>query len=345
MKISVIVVTYNSMRYLPDFIDSIFNQSYFNNHNLTPDILVVDNASTDGTVKFIKDNYPTVHLLRNINNIGLPRAWNQAIKITQGEYILIMNPDLILHQDFISQAIKVIQTDQTVASVGGKLYQLKLVSFDDDIGIGGLEKTNILDSCGLQTFKNRSFTERGAGEVDQGQYNQPQEIFGISGACVLYRRQALEQIKFNDEYFDEDFFLYKEDIDMAWRLRLAGWSSIYTPQAIGYHHRRARSLKNKSSFNIIHYHRRKEAFVNFYSYRNHLLLLRKNIIYKNFLTHALFICFYELKKFIYVLILENSTLRHTLKDLIKLNRQQRKKRQLNMRLKKVKADEIQAWFE
>ncbi len=345
MKLSVIVVTYNSMRYLPDFIDSIFNQSYFTDYKLTPDIFIVDNASTDNTIKFIKDHYPTVHLLRNMNNIGLPRAWNQAIKITQGEYILIMNPDLILHQDFVKTALKIMQNDQTVASVGGKLYQLKLVTFDSDVGIGNLEKTNILDSCGLQPFKNRSFVERGAGEVDHGQYNKTQEIFGVSGACVLYRRQALEQIKYNNEYFDEDFFLYKEDIDMAWRLRLAGWSAIYTPQAIAYHHRRARSLKKRNFLKTIKYRRQKEKFVNFYSYRNHLLLLRKNIIYKNFFLHFIFIFFYELKKFLYVLILENSTLRRTLRDLIRFNHRSRKKRQLNMRLKKVKANEIQSWFE
>ena len=345
MKVSVIITTYNSMRYLPDFIDSIFEQSYFNEHKITPDIFIVDNASTDGTVKFIKDHYPTVYLLRNMNIISLSRTWNQAIRITQGEYILIMNPDLILHQDFIKVAVKVMQADQTVASVGGKLYQLKLVTFDNDITTGILEKTNIIDSCGLQAFKNRSFAERGAGEVDQGQYNQTQEIFGISGACVMYRRQALEQIKYNDEYFDENFFLYKEDIDMAWRLRLAGWSSIYTPQAIAYHHRRARSLKDKSFLKVIKYRRRKESFVNFYSYRNHLLLLRKNIIYQNFFAHFIYICFYELKKILYVLILENSTWRHALKDLIKFNNNNRKKRQLNMRLRKVKVGEMQAWFE
>ncbi len=344
MKLSVIIVTYNSMRYLPDFIDSIFEQSYFNDYKLTPDIFIVDNASTDGTIKFIQDHYPTIHLLRNMNNIGLPRAWNQAIKITQGEYILIMNPDLILHKDFIKIALKTMQNDQTVASVGGKLYQLKLVTFDSDINSAVLEKTNILDSCGLQAFRDRSFVERGAGEIDRDQYNQTQEIFGISGACVLYRRQALEQIKYNNEYFDEDFFLYKEDIDMAWRLRLAGWSAIYNPQAIAYHHRRARSLKKRSLLKVIKYRRYKENFVNFYSYRNHLLLLRKNIIYKNFFLHFIFIFFYELKKFLYVLLLENSTLRHTLKDLIKFNHNNRKKRQLNMRLRKIKAEEIQAWF-
>jgi len=344
MKVSIIIVTYNSMKYLPDFLDSIFEQSYFKEKGLTPDIFIVDNGSSDKTVKFIKDNFFTVHLLRNINNIGLCRAWNQAIKMTSGEYILMMNPDVILHQDYIKETVKILDSDQTIASVGGKLYQLRISSWDGD-NLLNLEKTNIIDSTGIQAFKNRRFIERGTGETDHGQYNQEEQVFGISGACVMYRRSALEQIKFESEYFDHDFFMYQEDIDLAWRLRLNGWLVIYTPKAIGYHHRRARSQGKVSDWNIIRHRRQKEDFVNFFSYRNHLLLLRKNSLKINVFRHFPFIFFYELKKFLYVLILENSTLRRTIRDLIKLRKIVKQKRRFNMRIRKVKPEEIQQWFQ
>jgi len=162
---------------------------------------------------------------------------------------------------------------------------------------------------------------------------------------VMYRRSALEQIKFESEYFDHDFFMYQEDIDLAWRLRLNGWLVIYTPKAIGYHHRRACSQGKVSDWNIIRHRRQKEDFVNFFSYRNHLLLLRKNSLKINVFRHFPFIFFYELKKFLYVLILENSTLRRTIRDLIKLRKIVKQKRRFNMRIRKVKPEEIQQWFQ
>ncbi len=341
-KVSICAITYNSIKYLPDFIDSLFDQSYFVDNKITPDIFIVDNVSTDDTLKFIKSTYPTVHLLRNINNIGTSRAWNQAIQMTSGEYVLIINPDLILHKDFLTHALKAIAADQTIASLGGKLFQLKITSINQN-ELPTLEKTSILDSCGLEAFKNRRFIDRGSGQIDAGQYTQA-EVFGISGACVLYRRKALDQVKYNNEYFDEDFFMYQEDIDLAWRLRLAGWSSLYLPQAIAYHHRRARSNTKIDHLATIKYRRQKESFINSYSYRNHLLTLYKNSLPINVLKHFPYIFLYELKKFIYVLLLENSTLRKTIKDLIKLRKKIKHKRRLNMRLKRIKAKEMAAWF-
>ena len=291
-KVSVIIVTYNSEKYLPDFLDSVFNQTYFRQKQIAPDIFVIDNASTDRTVKFIKDTFPTVNLLRNVNNIGLCRAWNQGIQMTSGEYVLIINPDLILDQDFIKQTLKIIEQDQTVGSIGGKLYQLRVRSLDED-GLSNLEKTNIIDTAGIAAQKSRRFYERGSGQIDRGQYSQEEQVFGISGAAVMYRRSVLEQVKFSQEYFDQDFFMYQEDIDMAWRLRLAGYISIYTPKAIGYHHRRARSFLKEKDRHTISRHRRREFFVNYHSYKNHLMLLRKNSLAINILKHLPFILFYE----------------------------------------------------
>jgi GT2 family glycosyltransferase len=344
MKVSIVIVTYDSMRYLPDFLDSVFNQTYYLGSQTPPDIFIVDNASSDKTTKYIKDNFPTVHMLKNVNNIGLCRAWNQGIKMTSGEYILIMNPDLVLHKDYIKESVRSLDSDQTMASVGGKLYQLKINALDMEEGLATLEKTNILDTTGIVCFKNRRFIERGAGETDHGQYNTAEPVFGISGACVMYRRSALEKVKFAEEYFDEDFFMYKEDIDLAWRLRLNGWINYYNPEAIAYHHRRAKSLGKVKSYSIIKHRRQKEDFVNYHSYKNHFLMLKKNTIKKNLFKRFPHIFFYELKKLIYLLIFENTTLRKTISDMFRLRKTIKKKRQFNSNIRRVKAEEIEQWF-
>ncbi|NMB48622.1 glycosyltransferase family 2 protein [Candidatus Kuenenbacteria bacterium] len=340
--VSVCLVTYNSMKYLPYFLDSIFHQTYWQEAGESPDIFVVDNASSDKTVSYIKDNFPTVHLLRNINNIGLPRAWNQAIKMTRGDYILIMNPDLILADNFLSLLAKELDADHNLATVGGKLYRLDFES-EGDFLVSPL-KTSILDSCGLLAFKNRRFIDRGAGEVDRGQYDAREEVFGLSGACLLLRRSALEQIKFGEEYFDENFFMYQEDIDLAWRLRLAGFDALYQPLAHGWHHRRARSGQN-NHLATIRYRRSKEDLVNFHSYKNHLLLLCKNELLANFWRDFPYIFWYELKKFLYVLIFEVGHFFRSWRFIFKNRKNLRQKRGVNMRLKKVRAEEMRRWFQ
>ncbi|OIO17741.1 hypothetical protein COV56_02615 [Candidatus Kuenenbacteria bacterium CG11_big_fil_rev_8_21_14_0_20_37_9] len=342
-KISIVIVTFNAMKYLPDFLESIFEQSYYIELREMPNIFIIDNASSDKTIDFIRKNYHGVNILRNVNNIGLARALNQGIRMTHGEYVLIMNPDLVLHKDFLKQAMETITNDEAVGSVGGKLYQLKI---EGEEGLLILEKTNILDSCGIQVFKSRRFIERGAGEIDNGQYDKKEDVFGISGALVLYRRKAIEQIKFGEEYFDEDFFMYKEDVDMAWRLRLAKWKNIYNPLAIGYHHRSARSQnKTASNLAVASWRNKKNNFINYHSYKNHWMLLCKNEFSENVLHHLPYIAWYELKKFIYMLLFETGNLARAVRAIVMLYGKQRQKMKMNMRITKIKAYEIREWFE
>ena len=141
MKIIALMKVWSGEEFLKPCIESIQKQS------IKPlEIIVIDNASTDKTVKIIQDTFPTVHLMRNVNNIGLCRAWNQGIQMTSGEYVLIMNPDLILDKEYAKQSLKILAADQTVASVGGKLYQLKVISLDED-GLSNLEKTSCPVGC------------------------------------------------------------------------------------------------------------------------------------------------------------------------------------------------------
>src|SRR4030095_12141583 len=95
-----------------------------------------------------------------------------------------------------------------------------------------------LDSTGIIMLREQRHLDRGAGETDNGQYENPEDIFGPSGAAALYRRATLDDVAINGQYFDEDFFAFREDADLAWRCRLLGWNSIYVPAAVALHRRR-----------------------------------------------------------------------------------------------------------
>ena len=149
----------------------------------------------------------------------------------------------------------------------------------------------------------------GAGEESE-KFNTNREIFGCSGALAIYKRETLDdcliKTKFNSngEYFDEDFFVYKEDVDLAWRSRLFGWKSMLIVEAVAYHIRSAAGSEHTGLMDIIKNRKKQSFFARYYSYRNHLLLLLKNEMSKNFLNDFWQIKCFEIKKAVYVLMFE-----------------------------------------
>ncbi len=256
MKISIVIVTYNSARFLPDCLASIKDQSFQDF-----EIIVIDNS---------------------VNNLGLCRANNQGIRRSKGEYILIMNPDVVLKKDFLEKIIEQAEKLPQGGSFGPKL--LRLINN---------EKTDIIDSTGLKVLPHYKIIDRGAGKQDKGQFEKTEEVFGISGACALYRRKAID-------FFDEQFFVYKEDIDMAWMLKEKGWQNWYIPEAVAYHQRAIFLGKER---------KKRNRLINYYSYRNHLLLLAKHLDKKTFWQNSWRIIPYEFGKFIYILFFETRNIR------------------------------------
>jgi GT2 family glycosyltransferase len=118
-----------------------------------------------------------------------------------------------------------------------------------------------LDSTGIIMLRNQRHLDRGADEPDLGQYDRPEDVFGPSGAAALYRRAALEDVAFDGQYFDEDFFAYREDADLAWRCRLFGWTSLYVPAAVARHRRRVTPERRGALPSIINYHSVKNRFL------------------------------------------------------------------------------------
>jgi GT2 family glycosyltransferase len=235
------------------------------------EINIIDNNSSDGSIDFIKNNFPEIKLILNTQNRGFSIAHNQAIRISSGDYIIPLNFDITLTPTFVEEMVKAVETSPDTGIVSGKLY----ITTD--------HKTNILDSTGI-TMKGMFPADRGQYETDSGQFNELEHVFGASGATPLFRREMLEDIKLNNEYFDEDFFIYVEDVDLCWRSQLYGWKALYTPSAIAYH---CRGATREGDFEM-----NKDYLL--IGHRNRYLAVIKNSILFSLLKNIIWILFYEL---------------------------------------------------
>jgi glucose-1-phosphate thymidylyltransferase len=308
-KIVAGLLTYNSEKYVKKSLKSLIDQDY---ENL--EIVVLDNNSKDRTVEIIKQEFPTIKIIEGDNNIGFGAGHNKIINQFDSEFYACLNIDIIFAPNFISELVIAITEKQTYGSAGGKL---KRWDFETEEKFNKDGKTNFIDSVGIKITAEHRFYDLGNGEVDHGQYDNERNIFGVSGAAVLFRRSALDDVAYNSntegekEYFDSTMFMYKEDIDLSYRLQWAGWRCRYKPQAISYHDRTAFdkfSGKSPSIISSIKNRTSKEKYVNSNSYLNHQILLQKNFSNKFSFKIRLKTWWYNSKVFIYLLLFETETL-------------------------------------
>ncbi len=221
--ISISIVNWNGSHYIGDCLKSVYGQDYM----AIKEIIVVDNGSCDGSLEKIKKDFPQVKYIENDVNIGFSKAHNQAIDISRGEFILILNFDIILTKNFLSELIKVFGDNKKTGVASGKLYKI----------LDG-KKTTKIDTTGIKMACYFP-SPRGATEEDCGQYDTKEKrfVFGVCGAAALFRKETLADVKFKNEYFDEDFVNYVEDVDICWRMQLRGWKAVYQPKAVAYHER------------------------------------------------------------------------------------------------------------
>ncbi len=343
-KVFVNIVAWNSMKYLPGLLASLRKQTLRDFS-----VLVIDNASSDGVVEFIRTNYPEAAILRNAKNLGFSPAHNQGIRYAlaawkdiprDDRYILVTNPDIIFTPTFLEDMVRAADATPRGAAFSGKL--LKVVRE----GEGPLEEiieTKLIDSTGLRVARNRRTTDRGAGEEDHGQYDNAREVFGVSGALACYRASALEAVRIGEEYFDNDFFAYKEDADLSWRLRLHGFEARFVPEARAYHFRRAAGRERAGLVELVRNRRTKSGLINYLSYRNHVLMLLKNEQWSNIVLHLPWILVYECGKLLSLLFFEPGTLR-AVPSIFKLAPRILTKRRAVMAKCRVPAAEIRRWF-
>ncbi|MBP6943102.1 MAG: glycosyltransferase family 2 protein [Candidatus Buchananbacteria bacterium] len=339
--VTIQIVTWNSRRYIGDCLKAVFAQTYRDFQ-----VLVIDNNSADGTVELIQDQFPQVPIFKNNRNHGFARAHNQGLRSLHTPYVVLCNPDVLMTDTWLETMMQAVANEryQDVGSFGGKL--LRLVMLNDEYH--ETEQTDIVDSCGLAVCRNQRVVELGAGKLS-ADFTTDIEVFGQSGALVAYRREALEAVMITDhserpEYLDEYFFVYKEDVDLAWRLQLAGWRSQTIIDAEAYHVRAMQGSEIKSRKQLVAQKRSQSKITRLYSYRNQFLILMKDVPSKLYWKHFLAIAWYEFQKFGYVLLFEQSSL-VGLVQALKLRRAMRRRRKAQYATAKIAPAELEKWFD
>lgn len=251
--VSVTIVTYNSERYIRCCLESVLAQEY-----PQVEIIVVDNVSTDGTKAVLEAFKDRVKTAYNIDNNGFAGGQNQAIGLSEGEWVLTLNPDMLLEPGFIAALVRAGNADEKIGTVCGKLLRMS----PDFV----TPKPPVIDSTGIYFTPNLRHLDRGSQQRDDGRYEKFEYIFGATGAAALFRRTMIEDVSIDGEFFDEDFFVYREDADLAWRAQLLGWRCLYTPQAIGYH---VRSVLPENRSDV-------SPLINMHSVKNRFLMRIKN---------------------------------------------------------------------
>lgn len=299
-QVSVVIVTWNSVKVISDCLKSVESQTI-----PLKEIVVVDNASVDGTWELIGRAFPHVRAIRNGQNLGFSRGSNQGIEQTSGEFLLLLNPDVTLSSAYVELLCESVKADPTAGSAGGKLY------------LSGGEPKSI-DSAGIVLDKARWHPhDRGHGLLDNGQFNDKEEVFGVTAAAALYRRRMLEDCHIDGEVFDEDFFAYYEDVDLAWRARLFGWRALYVPEAVAFHPRRGPVAGHRE--------------VDILSNRNRYLLFLKNDPRATFTQKLAPMVVYELGRCAKRLLTRPSLLMAIPKALALVPRTLKKRRQVQQR--------------
>lgn len=237
MQISIVIVVHNHRKDLERCLLSLYEHSLEDT-----EIIVVDNASTDGSAEFVQSQFPQVVYLYSQDNLGFGHGNNQGARHAQGEYLVFLNPDTVVTRNWLEPLISTLMDDPQVG-----LTTPKILHFDE---------TSSISACGLQIHLTGIGQCRGVGEQNH-LYPKQEEVGAIHGAAFAIKKAVFEKIG----GFDAPFFLYVEDTDISWRARLAGYHCIYVPDSVIYHDYSLRFSPQKL----------------FFLERNRYLLLTKNL--------------------------------------------------------------------
>ncbi len=246
MKFAVVILNWNGKALLEKFLPSVMAYSE------EAQVYVADNASTDDSVAFLEREYPQVKIIRNQDNYGYAKGYNEALKSVSEPYWVLLNSDVEVTENWLKSPLELFESDSQIAAIQPKLLDYKNKSFFEYAGAAG----GFIDKYGFPFCRGRIFSTL---EKDNGQYEQIEDIFWASGACLFIRKSVFEQLG----GFDEDFFAHQEEIDLCWRIQNENLKIKYTPDSMVYHVGGA-TLKEGSP---------QKTFLNF---RNSLFSLLKN---------------------------------------------------------------------
>ena len=247
-KISIVILNWNGRKYLEQFLPSVLASDYSNF-----EVVIADNGSSDDTIAFLENTYPQIRIIRLEKNFGFAKGYNEALKQIESEYYFILNSDVELLRGSLKPLVDLLESDKTIAACQPKLltYGNKKL-FEYAGGAGGW-----LDKYGYPFAKGRIFD---VFEEDHGQYDASEPVFWASGAALFIRASVFHEVKGFDEYF----FAHQEEIDLCWRIQLAGYRIYSCPAAVVYHVGGGTLPKGNSL----------KVYLNF---RNNMIMLSKNL--------------------------------------------------------------------
>ncbi len=324
-RVAVSLVTYDSAPHLDACLRSLESQTFTD-----LDMRLWDNASRDNTLEIANRHRGRLADIRGSDrNIGFCAAHNRIIASTSSEYVLVINPDVLLESDFVDSLVRHLDKDTSAGSATGRLYRWS----PESLAGGQWPERKILDTTGMYLTRNQRHLDRGSGQRDRGEYGRLEYVFGASGAAAFFRRSMLEDAKVGRQFFDEAFFAYREDADLAWRAQWLGWRCLYVPEAIGYHVRRVLPERRSALPDDINMH----------SFKNRFLLRIRNMDAGTYRRFFLPITARDLAALAYVLVRERSSLRAFPLIMRALPGEWAMRQEFGRR-RRVSGREIRSWF-
>lgn len=248
MKVAIVILNWNGKQLLEQFLPSIVNHS-----SEEASVFVADNASTDNSLDFVRNNYPSVNIIKNKENGGYAKGYNDALQHIKADIYCLINSDVEVTKNWLTPIIETFKSDATIAAIQPKLLDFRDKGSFEYAGAAG----GFLDYFGYPYCRGRVFNTL---EKDENQFEEKTDIFWASGACFFVRSAVFHQLN----GFDEDYFAHQEEVDLCWRIQNIGHTIVYQPKSEVYHVGGA-TLSNINP---------KKTFLNF---RNSLLNIVKNI--------------------------------------------------------------------
>ena len=247
-SVAVVILNWNGKYFLEKFLPSVVASDY---ENLS--IIVADNASTDDSVLFLENNYPTVEIITNPVNEGFSKGYNSALKKVSSDYYILLNSDVEVSRGWIKLVISLMESDKRIAACQPKILSFNNRRQFEYAGASG----GWIDKLGYPFSRGRVFDFC---ETDEGQYDDSSEIFWASGAAFFVRSSVYNELNGFDEYF----FAHQEEIDLCWRIKRIGYKVYVEPSSVVYH----------VGGGTLPMGNKQKVFLNF---RNNLIMLSKNL--------------------------------------------------------------------
>lgn len=244
--VSIIIINWNGKKHLEKCLPSIKKQRYKN-----IELIIVDNASVDDSVFYVKKVFPKAKIIINPTNLGFSEANNIGYKKANGDYILFLNNDTDVTKDFLIELISNIEKDEKIGGAQSKILFM--------------EKKDTLDSVGAFLTTSGYLYHYGAIKKDSKKYNHKISLYSAKGACMIFKRAVLKKIEVEGKIFDPKYFAYFEETDLCHRVWLAGYKIMYIPSSVIYHKVGGTSTKMVNSF------------IQFHSFKNRIRSHIKNL--------------------------------------------------------------------